>query len=224
MSLQQWLDNDADNTAHELQKVFGERSFAILYLLLMALPSLPIPTGGITHVFEVICMLVALEQLIGMRSFWLPQSAKHRPLPDFFIQKVLPLLQRRITWFEHHSRRRGTTLLNNRWFMRLSGLVVLAGAVNAFVAPPFSGLDTLPSMGVVTLALGIIAGDIAWFFAGTGIVIGSVILNITIGRVVFAALRRFVLHGSTEVRLLALAALVLVVVALVIKHRSSQNK
>jgi hypothetical protein len=48
---------------------------------------------------------------------------------------------------------------------------VLGLALTAFLAPPFSGLDTLPSIGVVVLALGYMMADIA--LASAGLLIGA---------------------------------------------------
>jgi hypothetical protein len=36
---------------------------------------------------------------------------------------------------------------------------VLGGSAGAFLAPPFSGLDTLPALGVVLLSLGVLLED-----------------------------------------------------------------
>jgi hypothetical protein len=52
------------------------------------------------------------------------------------------------------------------------GLAVLGLAVTAFLAPPFSGLDTLPSLGVVVLALGYLLADVV--LASVGAVIGVI--------------------------------------------------
>src|SRR6266542_379672 len=65
--LDRWLLTDAEKTLGSLIELFGEKSFAILFVLLLALPALPLPTGGATHVLEVIAMLVAL-QLIANRD------------------------------------------------------------------------------------------------------------------------------------------------------------
>jgi hypothetical protein len=51
------------------------------------------------------------------------------------------------------------------------GLLVLCGTVGAFLAPPFTGLDTLPSLGVVVLALGVLLEDAAVVLVG--IVLGA---------------------------------------------------
>ena len=51
------------------------------------------------------------------------------------------------------------------------GTLVLALTLAAFVAPPFSGLDTLPSLGIVLLALGVLFED--FLLAIAGFVIGG---------------------------------------------------
>jgi hypothetical protein len=52
------------------------------------------------------------------------------------------------------------------------GLLVFGLTLGAFLAPPFSGLDTLPSLGVVVLALGVLMRDLV--LAIVGAVIGAV--------------------------------------------------
>ena len=51
----------------------------------------------------------------------------------------------------------------------------------AFVAPPFSGLDTLPSLGVVILSLGVLLED--FLVAVVGLVAGAagVALEVALG-------------------------------------------
>jgi hypothetical protein len=50
------------------------------------------------------------------------------------------------------------------------GLATLGLTLAAFLAPPFSGLDTLPSLGVVVLALGYLMTDVV--LSAVGAVIG----------------------------------------------------
>ena len=61
-------------------------------------------------------------------------------------------------------------------------------AVGAAVAPPFSGLDTLPALGAVIVCLAVILEDIAIYVAGTAVGLGGIALIVTIG----AALARVV--------------------------------
>lgn len=63
--LERWLKVDGARTLGSLVHTFGDKSFAILLVLLLAVPALPLPTGGVTHVFEVIAALIALELIAG---------------------------------------------------------------------------------------------------------------------------------------------------------------
>ena len=76
--------------------------------------------------------------------------------------------------------------------LRLLGLLVMALAVGAAVAPPFSGLDTLPAFGAVAIALSIILEDVA--VLAIGIVIGAVgvTLIVTIGAAIVRILGNLV--------------------------------
>jgi len=65
--------------------------------------------------------------------------------------------------------------------LRLAGCVIVALAVSAFVAPPFSGLDTLPSLGAVLIALAIVLEDVLVLAAGAVIGAVGIALIITIG-------------------------------------------
>src|SRR3954454_2365698 len=67
-----WLERPGSHTIGDLVDLFGPKSFALLFVLLLGLPALPLPTGGATHVFELIAMLLALELIAGRAAVWLP--------------------------------------------------------------------------------------------------------------------------------------------------------
>jgi hypothetical protein len=167
-----WLDDERPKNIGSLIDLFEEKSFAVLFVLLLAVPALPLPTGGVTHVFEVIAMLLALELIIGRRRVWLPERWRRREIgsemQDRFADKLLP----RIRWIERHSRARLGFLLGYRFSGIVYGLVTLVLVVTAFVAPPFTGLDTLPSLGVVLISLGVLLEDPIVGFIG--LLIGAV--------------------------------------------------
>jgi hypothetical protein len=130
-----------------------------VFVLLMALPALPLPTGGATHVFEVVTMLVALQLVVGRRCIWLPARWQRLQLAGPTRQRLLNVLLRRIRWLERFSRPRATSLFDHRATTSAFGLLVFALTLSAFLAPPFSGLDTLPSLGVVVIGLGVLNRD-----------------------------------------------------------------
>jgi hypothetical protein len=68
------------------------------------------------------------------------------------------------------------------------GLVIIAFTIGAAVAPPFSGLDTLPALGVVTICLAIILEDAVVLGLGMLIGTGGIVLIVTIG----AAIAHFI--------------------------------
>jgi hypothetical protein len=92
-------------------------------------------------------MLVALQLVVGRRSIWLPERWKTFELAAPSRQKLLTVLLRRIRWFERFSRPRATWLFDHRSTASLIGLFVFGLTLSAFLAPPFSGLDTLRRSG-----------------------------------------------------------------------------
>jgi hypothetical protein len=170
--LEQWLGSDQPKTLGNITELFGPRSFALVFVLLMALPALPLPTGGATHVLEVVTMLVALQLVVGRRCIWLPARWQRLQLAGPSRRKLLNALLRRIRWFERFSRPRATWLFDHRATTSAFGLLVFVLTLSAFLAPPFSGLDTLPSLGVVVIGLGVLNRDIVLALAGA--VIGAV--------------------------------------------------
>ena len=55
------------------------------------------------------------------------------------------------------------------------------GSIAAFLAPPFTGLDTLPALGVVLLALGVLLEDLLLVAAGVVVGVAGIGLEIMVG-------------------------------------------
>jgi hypothetical protein len=187
--LERWLLMDGIKTVGGLGDVFGKKTFATTILLLMFVPALPLPTGGITHVFEAITVIVAAEMVLGVRKMWIPRRMRQRDLGSLATEKAIPFMARRIRWFERFSRPRWASLVSCRWFQRVMGIIFIGLAIAAGIAPPFSGLDTLPAMGAVIIALGLILEDIV--IVGIGIVTGTggIVLIVTVGAALFNMVR-----------------------------------
>lgn len=188
--LDNWLDSNKPKTFAGLLNVAAEKSFALLFLVCMAIPALPLPTGGITYIFEFATILVAIELIVGRKTIWLPQKLLKRPLGKTITTRTLPYLVRKIRWFEKHSRPRMSALLNQRDFLRLVGLFVLLFAIGSALAPPFSGLDTIPALGVLIIALSLILEDIAGLFVGILVGIVGIIIEIGLATIITAYLTR----------------------------------
>ncbi len=181
VQLEAWLNSEGTKTIGDLGEVFAEKSFAVTVLFLMFLPALPLPTGGITHVFEAVTVVVAGQMVVGRRSLWLPARARRRELGSAMIEKAVPFISRRIRWFERFSRPRGVEIFRNRLALSFVGLLIVAFAVAAALSPPFSGLDTIPSLGAVVLALAIILEDVVILGIGAAIGMAGIAISITLG-------------------------------------------
>jgi hypothetical protein len=179
VQLEEWFQSSRKKTMGDLVETFGPRSFAILFIVLMALPALPLPTGAVSHVLEVITMLLALELMVGRSEVWIPKRFQDRELKGLSGPKFSRALIKRIRWFEKFSKPRMAGLLENRLMNMAFGAAVFGLALTAFLSPPFSGLDTLPSLGVVVLSLGVLLGDIV--IAAIGLTIGVLGIVVVVG-------------------------------------------
>ncbi|MGA8219194.1 MAG: exopolysaccharide biosynthesis protein [Solirubrobacterales bacterium] len=182
--LEGWLEGDQPKTLGNLTALFDEKSFAILFVLLLAVPALPIPTGGVTHAFEVIAALLALELIAGRRQIWLPERFKRRELGPAATKRFSDVLLKRIRWLERHSRPRLASLLDYRIAGVLYGIAVLILTAVAFIAPPFTGLDTLPSLGVVLISLAVLLEDAVLALVGLALGVLGIVLVIALGTAV----------------------------------------
>jgi hypothetical protein len=180
--LERWLGGAGDKTLGGLIAAFGERGFAVLFVLLLGVSALPLPTGGATHVFEIIAMLLALELIAGRDEIWVPQRWQRLELAGEKQQRFIAALMRMIRRLERFSRPRLRFLFTYRFSNILFGLLVIAGTAGAFLAPPFTGLDTLPSLGVVLLSLGVLLQDMVVVVVALIIGVAGVGLEVVLGR------------------------------------------
>jgi hypothetical protein len=94
------------------------------------------------------------------------------------LHTLLALIRR----LERVSRPRLRVLFDNRLTNVVFGALVAAGSVATFLAPPFSGLDTLPALSVVLVSLGVVLEDIAVVALGIIAGVAGVALEITLAR------------------------------------------
>jgi hypothetical protein len=184
VQLEEWFQSSRKKTLGDLVETFGPRSFAILFIVLMALPALPLPTGAVSHVLEILTMLLALELMVGRTEVWIPKRFQDRELKGVTGPKFSQALVKRIRWFEKFSKPRMAGLLENRMINMAFGAAVFGFALTAFLAPPFSGLDTLPALGVVVLSLGVLLGDIVIAAIGLGIGVLGIVVVIGLGKAI----------------------------------------
>jgi hypothetical protein len=151
-------------------------------VLLLGVSALPLPTGGATHLFQVIAMLLALQLVAGRDEIWLPDRWRRIQLAGEKRERFLMALMKMIRRLERISKPRLCFVFRYRASNVVFGLLVIGFSLGAFLAPPFSGLDTLPSLGVVLISLGVLLED--FLIVLVGIVVGAagVLLEIVLGK------------------------------------------
>ena len=183
--LRTWARGKQPKNLDTLIEEFEDKSFAVIMLLFMLIPALPLPTAGITHVLEAVVIILALEQVIGLKAIWLPDFLSTRiKLGWLLSDKILTPALRRIEWFERKSSPRGRYIFTIPLADRIIGLLVIAFTVASFLAPPFTGLDTLPALGVVVISLAILFDDAIMLAIGTIIGALGIVLSVGFGAVV----------------------------------------
>jgi hypothetical protein len=144
-------------------------------------PALPLPTGGATHVFEIIAVVLALQLIAGRDHIWLPERWRTLVLAGGRQERFIVALLKMIRRLERFSRPRLRFLFDHRLSNIVFGLLVIAGSAGAFFAPPFTGLDTLPSLGVVLLSLGVLLEDFVIVVLAVVVGIAGVVLEVVLG-------------------------------------------
>jgi hypothetical protein len=187
-ALAAWLAGEGRRTLGSLIELFEEKSFALVFVLLLGVPALPLPTGGATHVFELIAMLLALELMAGRKRIWLPRRWREIELAGRRQRRFIGALMRLIERLERLSRPRLRFVFGHRASSFVFGALVLCGSAAAFLAPPFTGLDTLPALGVVLLSLAVLLEDFLVAVAAVTVACAGVALEIVLGT---AAIRGF---------------------------------
>jgi hypothetical protein len=180
--LERWLESDGDKTLGSIIELFQKKSFALLFILLLGVSALPLPTGGATHVFEIVAMLLAVQLIAGRDEIWLPERWRRLRLAGPRQQRFINRLMKTIRWLERFSRPRASYLFDHRLSNIVFGVLVLAGSLAAFLAPPFSGLDTLPSLGVVLLSIGVLLEDVAIVVLAVVVGVAGAMLELILGR------------------------------------------
>jgi hypothetical protein len=190
--LQRWLRGDGEKTLGSLIELFGERSFAILFILLLGVPALPLPTGGATHVFEIITVLLALQLIAGREDIWLPARWGSLALAGDKQQRFITALMKAIRRLERLSRPRLRFVFGHRASSIAFGLLVIVGSLGAFLAPPFTGLDTLPALSVVLLSLGVLLEDFLIVVLALAVGVAGLTLDVLLGGAAISTLRTLI--------------------------------
>jgi hypothetical protein len=133
-------------------------------------------------------MLLALQLIANRDRVWLPRRWRAVELAGDAHARFITGLMRMVQWLERISRPRLRFLFEHRISNVVFGALVIGGSLGAFLAVPFTGLDTLSALGVVVLSLGVLLEDFGLVAAGTLVGLAGVALEVLVGKAVVDAL------------------------------------
>src|SRR5262245_47252366 len=123
--LEACLQESEHLTLGNLVDVLDERGFALVLMLLLFPSALPIPTGGVTHVFELVAVRVVAQMIVGRRELWLPRRVADHQVGDTFRGKAIPAVIKWVRWLERFARPRLERVLSTRVASSVLGVVLL---------------------------------------------------------------------------------------------------
>ncbi len=152
-------------TIGEIVSGLGQRAFGA-GLFIFAFPAcLPGPPG-ISSIFGVPILLLAIQMIMGDPRPWLPRFLSEKSVPRATLVDALRRIQPFLDRFENLSRPRLVALTGKR-AERPLGIAVLLFALVLCLPMPFSNM--VPSWGIALMGLGLIERD------GLAILLGIVV-------------------------------------------------
>ena len=175
-------------TIGRLVDTLAGRGFGIL-LVLVSLPSaLPIPAVGYSIPFGLVIASLGLQLVWGRARPWIPPRLCKREIPSLIVELLTGRGIRFLRKIERLLRPRIRPLSSTPLFRRLIGVVVLLMGGLMMIAIP--GTNTIPSLSVLLLGLGL-AGSDGLFVLG-GLFLGIAVTGLYLAVLITGG--RFLLH------------------------------
>ncbi len=151
---------------HVLLELFADRGTAFL-LFLVALPAaLPVPAVGICVIIAPPLLFLTFQQMLGRKIIWLPNKVKHK---EFASSSLISVMDKAIPMTEKIE-----VLMHPRLsFLTTHQATVIIGALGFImslsVLLPLPLTNTVPSMGIAIMAMGVLMRD------GLAVIAGALI-------------------------------------------------
>jgi hypothetical protein len=155
---------DRSTSLGELLEALGERGTAVLVILMAAPFVLPIPLPGLSMPFGVAIAILGLRLGFG-RTPWLPRFLLRRPIQPSTLAGILRAVERVVKPVERLLRPRWSFLFGPVMHAA-AGVAIAVAALLLFPPFPMPGINALPSLAVVLLALGLMERDGVSIVAG----------------------------------------------------------
>lgn len=158
-------EGDAISIA-EIVAIFREGGFALLLIVFAGPLALPLPALGIAQVLAVPILLLSAQLAVGRHSLWLPKKIARKTIStkrlNNVLDKVIPILRNIELLLKPRLR-----FVTSGFGQRIIGVMCFVCAIS--VALPFPFSNTVPSMGIVLMSLGLLERDGLAILAGVAV-------------------------------------------------------
>lgn len=178
----QWLKQMRDypdesiSLQHLLEKL-REGGFALLLMILAAPLALPLPAVGIATVMSLPILVLAVQLTLGFRSPRLPSRLGRKTISRKTMVKISDILIPYFNRLEKFLKPR-VSFLSSSLGEKLVGLVCVICACSIAMPVPFS--NTIPSLGIVLIAIGLLERDGLVIIGGMLVGLAGVALAVVI--------------------------------------------
>jgi hypothetical protein len=160
-------------TLQTLLEAFHERGFGF-FLLLFALPAaLPVPAIGLNAIIALPLLILTAQQAMGRHTIWLPESWLSKSVSkekiDGYIDSANPWVKKIETFI-----RPRLPIITQGFSSNMIGILGFFMALAVSIPLPLT--NTVPSIGIVCMAIGVIMRDGLAVIIGILIGIGWIVL------------------------------------------------
>jgi len=169
---------------NDLLEAFHERGFGF-FLFLFSLPAaLPLPAVGVGTVLGIPLIFLTAQQAIGRHTIWFPKKFKNKSLKR---ESVIAMIDKALPWTQRIEKlvKPRLSFVTHDIFSRLIGVFGFIMALSVSIPLPLT--NTVPSLGIAIMSVGVITRD------GLAILIGA-----AIGMIWVCAITAIILFLGTE--------------------------
>lgn len=155
-------------TLREIRDRLDERAFGLM-ILILAIPCLVPALYGVPQIVGIPILLLAGQMLVGRVEPWLPEAALKRRVSKAWLDRMADFATKRMPWFERLSRPR-LTVFAEGWAERVVALFMILATLT--IVLPMT--NTVPSVALALLAVGLIQRDGLFVLGGAAVAVGWV--------------------------------------------------
>lgn len=153
-------------TLEEIRDRLDERAFGLL-ILILAIPCLVPALYGVPQIVGLPILLLAGQMLVGRKEPWLPGVVLRRRVSKAWLDRMADFATKRMGWVERLARPR-LSLFAHGWAERAAAAFMILATLTIIL--PMT--NTVPSVGLALLCVGLIQRDGLFVIAGAFVATG----------------------------------------------------